>query len=394
MPTLAFINHELVRWARERRRYSVEESANLLGVAPERWMAWEDGDERPTFRQAQTLARVLSVSFGYLFLPAVPSDHLELPDLRTVSGRPPAAPSPELTDVVNDVLRKQQWYREFLEDEGAAEVPFIGRYSEHDGDWEKIATEIRDTFGINTDLRRLSIGWEDFLRRLVRRIEDSGVLVLRNSVVGNNNHRPLNVEEFRGFAISHSLAPVIFINSKDALSAQIFTLVHELAHLWIGSTGVSNPDYRRSFSEQSNTTENMCNYVAAESLLPARDLQAIWDDQSSITDNLSELSRAYRISSLVVLRRAYDLSKIGPDEYRNTYRSIYGNRSRIKDDTSEGGNFYNNLLSKNSRTFTSSLIRSLEEGKVGYLEAADLLGIHFGTLDGVYENLVQGKIGA
>src|SRR5688572_2252584 len=141
MPTLAFINHELVRWARERRRYSVEESANALDVLPERWVAWEDGSERPTFRQAQTIARQLSVPFGYLFLPSVPTDDLQLPDLRTVEGRQPRMPSPELIDVVNDALRKQQWYHEYLEDEGADEVPFIGRYSQNHGDWESIAAD-------------------------------------------------------------------------------------------------------------------------------------------------------------------------------------------------------------------------------------------------------------
>jgi Zn-dependent peptidase ImmA (M78 family)/DNA-binding XRE family transcriptional regulator len=395
VPTEALISHQVLRWARERRRISVREAADRLGVEPDRWTAWEEGTERPTFRQAQSVARALNVTFGYLFLPEPPTHELDLPDLRTVAGQLPVIPSPELTDVVNDALRKQRWYREYLEDEGAQPVPFIGRFSSED-DWDTIASDMRRTLGVNMDLRRQASDWEDFLRRLIARVEDAGVLVLRNSVVGSNNYRALDVDEFRGFVISDAIAPLIFINSRDSLSAQVFTLAHELAHLWLGSTGISNPNYRRTFSEQSNLTERACNYIAAETLLPHQELITHWNDQTDIAWNLSSLSRRYRVSMLVVLRRAYDLMKIPQDEYRSLYAMFYSRRSRTRDDgqSSGGGNFYTQLITKNSRAFTSTVITALEEGRVLHRDAARLLGVHFGRLEDIYNHLTGGQIGA
>ncbi|HMM61712.1 MAG TPA: ImmA/IrrE family metallo-endopeptidase, partial [Candidatus Rifleibacterium sp.] len=91
--------------------------------------------------------------------------------------------------------------------------------------------------------------WESFFNILVERSEQAGIIILRSGKVGNNTHRTLDVKEFRGFVIYDELAPFIFINGADAKAAQIFTLVHELAHVWLGASGVSNngldtPEYR------------------------------------------------------------------------------------------------------------------------------------------------------
>src|SRR5699024_535018 len=103
--------------------------------------------------------------------------------------------------------------------------------------------------------------WEDYFRLLVQRIEQAGILVMRESYI-HHHTRPLSVQEFRGFAIADALAPVVFINQADAPAARLFTLIHELAHIWIGQTGVSdaNPQTKRK-------EEIFCNAVAAEFLV-------------------------------------------------------------------------------------------------------------------------------
>lgn len=385
----AFVTRELLKWARGRERLTLERAAQLINVKPDRWDSWENGLAHPTFRQAQDIAQKFHIPFGYLFLSAPPSEELPLPDLRTVANRPPSRPSPELFDLLQDVLRKQEWYREYQEDEGASPILFIGRYSVSD-DPNQIAANIRDTLGVNEEMRRKARTWEDFLRLLVRQAEDAGVLVLRSGVVGNNPHRSLDVDEFRGFAISDDLAPIVFINAQDWKTAQIFTLVHEVAHLWIGESGISNLDYRRRSSQQQNRIDRLCDQVAAETLVPGEEFLARWLDRNTVQQNLDALATRYRVSQFVVLRRAYENDKLTNDEYRAYYDELQASvRPR---GTQGGGDFYANLLARNGRTFTFALLEATAEGRVPYRDAARLLNIKLKTFDGAYDHLLAGGL--
>ena len=305
MTTEAFITPAVIRWARERNQWSPHELADKVSVKEEVLNAWEQGDLRPSFSKAKVLAKKLRIPFGYLFLSTPPSDDLPLPDLRTVAGEPVQTPSPDFLDLLNDVMAKQQWYREYLEDEEAEPVPFIGRFTTTD-EPQKIAEDMKLTLGMNNGLRSQSNSWTDFLTNFMHRAEDIGVLVMRSSVVENNNYRKLSVSEFRGFAISDRLAPLVFINGQDAKAAQIFTLAHELAHLWVGTSGVSNPDYRRATTQQMAETEQVCNSAAAETLVPASDFLGRWRTGRPVELNLQSLAEHYRVSSLVVSPTGFD----------------------------------------------------------------------------------------
>jgi len=241
--TTVFITPELIIWGRNRAKLTQKDVAKSVHVSEEMVSKWETGDALPTLRQAEKLAHRLYIPFGYLFLSHPPRIDILLPDLRTVQGGHITNPSPEFYDVLNDALRKQDWYKPHLADEGAEHLPFVGRFSP--GTTSQIVSEdIENILGISSEIRPQSRNWEGFLTGLMLKTEQVGVLVIRNSVVRNNTHRHLNVQEFRGFVLSDNLAPLIFLNGGDAKSAQIFTLVHELAHIWLGQSGVSNPDYR------------------------------------------------------------------------------------------------------------------------------------------------------
>ena len=262
--------------------------------------------------------------------------------------------------MLHDVLRKQQWYREYLESENAAPAAFIGRFNLGD-DPKTIAADIRGTLDINDDFRQKSRTWELFLTEFIRKAEEARVLVLRSSIVGSNTHRQLDVEEFRGFAISDSLAPLMFINSKDAKAAQIFTLAHELAHLWIGQSGISNPDYAQRSSQQQHVIDRQCDSIAAEILVPGDDFVMRWDDFSTLDENIENLAARYRVSSFVVLRRAHELGKIEADVYRVKYEELL--RKPRSKGTDGGGNFYATLLSRNGNIFTTTLLSATAEGQ-------------------------------
>ena len=387
----ALITPDVLTWARKRSGLDSGQLAHRLNVKPEAVTAWEDAERRPTFRQAQRLAQTLHVPFGYLFLSEPPVQELPLPDLRTLSGSQPEEPSPNFLDLLYDTMNKQQWFREYRESEGVEGLPFVGRFTVSNTA-ETVAADIRDIVAID-EARSRANNWEGFLRQLTRSVEELGVMVLRSGVVGNDTHRPLDVEEFRGFAITDEVAPLIFINGRDFRGAQIFTLAHEMAHIWVGEAGVSNPDYSMRSIEQDNGVERFCNRVAAETLVPAQDFQRRWDQVGDTSEaSLRFLTRHYQVSSMVVLRQAYDLDLIPAEVYWEGYRQSVERAINAGTTAAPGGNFYNTLTARNGTWFTSAVVSSVADGSLLHREAADLLNVHPKTLPGIAEHLFGGAL--
>ena len=379
----ANITPELLVWARERLFSTKEEASERLGVSTERLEQWEAGQLSPTFNQAREIAGRLFIPFGYLFLSNPPSETpLPLPDLRTVAGTLPRPPSPNFLEVIHDAQRKQAWYRDELLGDRVSELEFVGIF-QASSSFAEVAESIRRTVGIEDDMRRNSATWGDFLRELIYRAEGCGVLVLRSGVVGNNNQRKLDPSEFRGFALVDNYAPLIFVNGQDSRAAQIFTVAHELSHIWINESGVSNPDFASNSKHQSNQIETLCNRAAAEVLLPEREFLNIWSDSDTPSNNIESVARHFRVSTVAALRQALELGKMDTDSYRQAYASAV---SRQKN-TVPGGNFHNSLRARNSRRFVSAVISATWEGRLNQLDAARLLNVKVSTIESVSEKL-------
>ena len=262
----AQINPGNLNWARTRARLSIDALAEKLGLTADKIEAWEAGRKQPTFRQARQLADKTYIPFGYLFLKTLPKTGLPIPDLRTVDGRHMDEPSAELSKIVEVVLARQHWYQEYMQAQGESANPHIGRFNVQNN-VDDIVADIRRVLDVGLYPKRGK--WDDYLRDLIKRIEASGILVMKQGNLGHYS-KPLNVSEFRGFALFDPVAPIIFINTADAPAAQLFTLIHELAHIWIGQSGVSdaNPDTHRA-------EEVLCNAVAAEFLVPGQETVAV-----------------------------------------------------------------------------------------------------------------------
>jgi Zn-dependent peptidase ImmA (M78 family)/DNA-binding XRE family transcriptional regulator len=372
--TPKFITPSVLAWARKRAGLSIGDIAEKFGLEESLVVKWEQGEETPTFRQAQALARMLRVPFGYLFLSKPPRDRSPLPDFRTKAGHAPVEPSPDFMEVLYDTQRKQAWYRERLERRDRPALSFAGKFSLSDS-VERVADDIRKHLSIDDELRSQSPNWEDFLRTIIRNAESIGILVMRTGTVCGNSHRPLDVEEFRGFAISDDLAPVVFLNGRDAKAAQIFTFAHEIAHIWIGESGISNPNLSVKSTEQANRTEIFCNRIAAEVLVPRGSFISHWSNRRDASENVTLLARFYRVSSLVVARQGYDLNLMGRDEFYQQLKKSYKGKT-----SKGGGNYYMNLFARNSPTLTATITRALSEGSILYNEAAMLLGVQVPTL--------------
>jgi transcriptional regulator with XRE-family HTH domain len=235
----------MLGWARERAGRSAE---SLTSGFP-KLAAWEAGTAQPTLKQLESFARAVYVPIGFLFLREPPEERLPIPDFRTIADEPLARPSPDLLDTLYLCQQRQDWYRDFARQTGEEPLAFVGSARAGD-DVVRTAAAMRDALGFDLAARRHMPTWTDALRRFIEQADAAGVLVMVSGVVGSNNRRKLDPEEFRGFALADPLAPLVFINGADTKAAQMFTLAHELAHVWLGETALSNAMYGPSTSRR------------------------------------------------------------------------------------------------------------------------------------------------
>ena len=362
--TTANINTDMLTWARERSGISVPDFARRCGISEERLQEWESGERKLTFNQAMRFAEKAHVPFGYLFLAKPPEEVLPIPDLRTLEGQGVQRPSAELLDLVKLMMQRQEWYREYLQQHFAEANPYVGRASYSDS-VESIVEDIRACLGVEPHPTRGK--WDDYYRDLVQRIESLGILVMRQGNLGHHS-RPLNVDEFRGFAIVDEYAPIIFVNHSDALGARLFTLIHELCHIWIGQSGISDGNTNTHRQE-----EVLCNAVAAEFLVPAQEFRALWQhDSESWEDNLPPLEAHFHVSTWALARRALTLNFISQQEYG---RYIFEQKKHYEQRKGSGGpTYYQTKKAQISRQFSQAVVGEALSGQLLLREAGELLG--------------------
>lgn len=376
--TDALISPTVLRWARERAQLDPEHLAKMANVKPGKLLLWEQGEAKPTFNQAQHIAQVLHVPFGYLFLSQPPEEMLPIPDLRTIGDHATGRLSTELRDLLLDVLRKQDWYRDYLLEQGVEPLPFIGRF-DLTADAKVIASDLTKTLGLTITDRGRARNWEDFLGLLMDKAEESRVCVMRSGIVGSNTHRRLSVQEFRGFAICDDIAPVVFINGKDAKAAQIFTLMHELAHLWIGQSGISDQSLTHPADASHRYTEKLSNAVAAEVLVPQDAFRDHWSPQDPLDQNAARLASFFRVSTVVIARRAFDMGSVNWTDYIEYYQlqaEIWKKQKRRN-----GGDLYRTIPVRNGKRFTNAVLHNVFERRLLLRDAGKLLGVNPSKID-------------
>jgi len=355
----------LLAWAQ--RRSSVPHD-KLVAKFPA-LEAWEVGEKQPTLKQLEHFARATYTPVGYLLLAEPPEERLPVPDFRTIGGIEVGQASPDLLDTVYQCQQRQDWYRDYARLHGEPVVAFVGTLTT-DVDVVEAARQMRSAFEFELDHRGPT--WSEAARRLATAADEHGVLVMVNGVVGSNTHRKLDPREFRGFALSDELAPLIFVNGADTKAAQIFTLGHELAHLWLGESAVSDVDLAIN---SSNPVERWCNRVAAEFLLPLADVGDVDVDEAALTGELERLARRFKVSTLVVLRRLFDSGRLTEAEYRMAYAKERDRVLALMDErASGGGDFYKTQPVRVSKRFARALIESTLEGQTLHRDAFQMLG--------------------
>jgi Zn-dependent peptidase ImmA (M78 family) len=364
------VKPELLEWACERAGHDVDAFAARFPKLG----AWIAQQEKPTLKQLETFAKVTHTPFGYLFLPEPPAERLPIPDFRTVSGRRELSPSSSLLETVYAMQRRQAWLRDTLVDIGTEPHAFVDSAKLSDPP-ESVGAEMRRLLGLENGWARSVSTWQEAVGELRRRIEQLGVMAVINGVVENNTHRPLDVGEFRGFAMSDPYAPLVFVNGADAKSAQMFTLAHELAHVWLGAGGISGFD---GLFPRGTDVEVWCDKAAAELLVPEQDLRLRWQEVRRQEDPFVALAKDFKVSPIVAARRALDLRLIGREKFFDFYAD-YTSRERQAKRPSGGGDFYNNQNTRVGEFFTSHVLRAALEGSIGFKQAYELTGLRGGA---------------
>ena len=356
----AFITPSVLEWAIKRAGVSAES----IHKKAEQWVS---GKARPTFKQAVDIAKTLQIPFGYLWLKEPPKEQEIIPDLRTIGNGGLAQIPLELKTVVNDVKQKQEWFKEYAKTNGILKCEAIGRFKGSD-DTQEIADdvtarlEIQDLVGSGCDKDRM-------LKNLIEKIEKLGILVMRNSILRGNTKKKLNLDTFRGFAIFDEFAPLIFINTNDSKAGQIFTLMHEVAHLWIGQSGISDSDIR-----ENNKIELACNEIAAKILMPKTKIQKAFREFDD--DRWLEcIADRFSVSTLAVLNRLRSLSLLALRRYQELYNAELERLSRIPKTRPSGAPPPEVMVRvRKGYLFTFVVTSSVLSGDETYTNGASLLG--------------------
>ncbi|MCC7193278.1 MAG: ImmA/IrrE family metallo-endopeptidase [Phycisphaeraceae bacterium] len=358
------VQPSVIEWAlvRSGARSALEERFPRL-------VDWLRGDANPSLRQLEDFAKASRVPIGYLLLPEPPEEQLPVKDLRTFAGKGVRRASPDLLDVIYLCQRRQAWYQEYAESVGEEPRKFVGSVNLRSSP-DAVAEGIAEKLGFSVSARRDCSTWSEALRLFIEQAEAVGVLVMVSGVVGSNNRRTLDPQEFRGFALADTLAPLVFINGADTKAAQMFTLAHELAHIWLGESAVTNAGMAAAPGQD---VEVWCNRVAAEVLVPLAELRKQLPRGDAL-ESVNAMSRAFKVSTLVILRRLLDAGRISRQRFQQAYDAEIERLASLPR-SSGGGDFYLAQVRRLSRRFARAVITSTAEGQTLYRDAFQMLGV-------------------
>jgi Zn-dependent peptidase ImmA (M78 family) len=370
------VNPEVLTWALDRSGIN----RDVIQRAVPRLPLWLDRSAEPTRRQLETFAKKTLTPLGYLFLPKPPEEPLPVPDFRTKPRADRKRPSPNLLETIYILQSRQDWLSEYFKETDQPSAAFMV----HETDSADVATTaaaIRAKLGLAGGWAAEVETWQAALDFLRDAAQNGGVFTFINSMVGNNVYRKLDPDEFRGFVLPDKYAPMVFLNGADSKSAQMFTLAHELAHLWINVPGIFDlPHFQPSAAE----VETRCNRIAAEFLVPAAELRRAWPEAERRSDPISYLARRFKVSPIVAALRAADLRFIE----RATFDDLFDNSVRAgRRAASSGGSFYNNQNLRVGKRFARIVMHAAKSGRLLFRDAYRLTGLYGATFDNYAKRL-------
>ena len=357
------IEPEIIKWA-----LSQTQKEKLGDKLMSHITQWLNGTKTPTFNQIEDFSRKANIPLGYFFLQTPPVEQLDLLEYRTVDSIQLVNPSRNLIDTVHEMENIQDWMRDYRQDLGYDTLTIVG-CMKNSGNVQTIMNRIRKDLELDIKWYERCKDSRDAFGVIRSQVEACGVIVMMNGIVGKNTHRTLDINEFRAFAMIDEWAPLIFINAADSNGARLFSLLHEVAHIWIGLDDLYNDRHNRV--DGVSSVEVLCNAVAGELLVPKYIFLDKWDDNAAdIEKAITELAGYFRCGESVIARKALDCKKITRDVYTKIVQTAINNYNQIKEKReSSGGNYYNTMFSRLDGHFVNALCESINMGRTSYTEA-------------------------
>jgi len=371
MKQFVSINPEMLRWAISRAGFTVEEMTEKVPLLA----VWLDGTKQPTVKQLEDFSKKTYLPFGYFFLPEPPKEELPIPFFRT-NGTAQEQVSINVYDTILLLQQRQVWLRDYLKENDFSELEYVGKYREN-GTVNAIVDDIRKTLGLNENWASEFKTWDAAQNHLVEQIEDKGIIAIFNGVVENNGYRKIPVEECRGFVLVDSVAPFMFINNADSKSAQMFTIVHELAHIWTGHS--AGFDFRK-LQAAADKNEQLCDKVAAEFLVPEKSFSTFW----SHSPDIKKASSFFKVSEIVIARRALDVGILSKQQFFAFYDEYIHREFKKKEEQPGGGDFYATARKRLSITFASHIYNAVRSGDLLYRDAYKLTSLKGDTFQSFF----------
>ncbi|MDX2048776.1 MAG: XRE family transcriptional regulator [Chitinophagaceae bacterium] len=375
MSDRAFITPKVFKWARESARMSLEEASAKVSVSSDKLNDWEEGTSQPTIKQAEALAKAYRRPFAIFFLPDIPRDFQPLQDFRRKTAKKLGTAS---TFIIREIQQKQAWISELYSDNEEAELPFVGKFSIKSNP-QLVAKDILSTLKIDP----LNYSTDNPIKEWITNAEKNGIFISRTSFI--HTRLKLDSEELQGFTICDKYAPFVFLNSDDWNAPQLFTLVHELAHVWIAASGISNeiePELKHK--DKLHPIELFCNEVAANTLLPVELMQRIEHSTFNSSKSVFNLSKKLGVSSFAFLYRAYstgliplnkyrELKKDADEDFQEFLRKEEEKVIKAKEKKKGGPDYFMLLVNKNSHLFTKIVMDAFRGGHIQPTQASSLL---------------------
>lgn len=363
MPTIREnINPALLTFSREWMGYDIPVIAKKVSVNEERWLKWEQGEEKPTTNQLIKLAGKLDRTPAFFYLDNVPDEEEPLSEFRTINNLPLESASPKLISAIRQARRNREelfW----LYDEMNRTPKTIPEYAVTGQNMADLASEIREWLGITFEMQSSWKSSSNALTNWKTLLEDQDVYVLQ--------YPSVEVADSRGFAIAEDQFPVIGINSRDSYNARIFTLIHELAHVLFRNSVLIN-DLLTNYFGNSRTLEQKCNRLAAEILVSGEDIELEFNRHDLSVSEIKRISNRFRVSGYVMLIRLRNLDLITQEEYNwlEPEFSFYNQNSG----GGEGGDLYYNRIVQKGRLYLKASFQSYFNGQITVAELANLTG--------------------
>jgi Zn-dependent peptidase ImmA (M78 family) len=377
MRTELDIKPNMITWAIARAGHELKDFASRFPRVSD----WISQKKQPTVKQLEEFSNRVHIPFGYLFLNEPPDEKLPIPFFRSGNARPVKKVSVNLYDTIMVMQQRQDWLKQYQRDNDFDRLDFVGRY--HGAlDYKAIVSDIRKTIGLEPEWASRVSKADDAINLLTQKIEDAGIIVMFNSVVENNTKRPIEVAECRGFVLVNEFAPLMFVNNADAKGAQLFTIIHELAHIWIGqSAGFDNS----KLLPANNQVEVICDRVAAEFLVPEDSFNLLWREHGDI----QSLAKHFKVSEIVIARRALDLGKISRTSFFKFYDTYI---ARIRNQKkASGGDFYATTRKRLSVTFAAHINHAVKTNQLLYRDAYKLTSLKGDTFDKFFSTHAKAK---